>query len=125
MDTLPPLHLSLEHLAETEVAKIPYSLLDASPVLTHNFSRRTREYSVNLLECLVLCLRHEEDLVKLADEGDASVEAQCKSGASHGGLHGGEVVCHDKGGEEEESIRSGHAVTSEIGGVYFRWDDCK
>lgn len=125
MDTLPPLHLSLEHLAETEAAKISYGLLDASPVLAHNFPGGTREDSVNLLERLVLCLGHEEDLVNLADEGDASVEAQCKSGASHGILHGSEVVCHDKGGEEEEGIGSGHAVTSEIGGVYFRWDDCE
>lgn len=123
MKTLPPLHLSLEHLAETEAAKIPYSLLDASPILSHNLSRRTRKDGVNLLERLVLCLGHEEDLVNLADKGNASVEAQCETGASHGVLHGGEVVCHDKGGEEEESVRSGHAVASEIGGVYFRWDD--
>jgi hypothetical protein len=123
MKTLPPLHLSLEHLAETEAAKISHSLLDASPVLGHDFSRRTREDGVNLLKRLVLGLGHEEDLVDLADKGNASVEAQCKSGASHGVLHGGEVVCHDEGGEEEESVRSGHAIASEIGGVYFRWDD--
>lgn len=125
MSTLPPLHLSLEHLAETESAKISHSFLDASPVLGHNFSRGPRKDGVNLLERLVLCLGHEEDLVNLADKGNASVEAQCKTGASHGRLHGGEVVSHDKGGKEEESVRSGHAVTSEIGGVYFRWDDCE
>lgn len=104
MSTLSPLHLSLKHLAEPKTAKIPHSLLNASPVLRYNLSRGTRKDGVNLLERLVLCLGHEEDLVNLADKGNASVEAQRKAGASHGLLHGGEVVRHDKGGEEEEGV---------------------
>jgi hypothetical protein len=51
-------------LLESEAEKIVGSLLHILPVLSNELAGRLREDEVNLLESLVLGLRHEKELVK-------------------------------------------------------------
>jgi hypothetical protein len=51
-------------LLESEAEKIVGSLLHILPVLSNELAGRLREDEVNLLESLVLGLRHEKELVE-------------------------------------------------------------
>lgn len=92
-DALPP-----------KVDEVAHRLGDALEVLAHELGRRLAEEDVDLLERLVLRLRHEEQLVEPAEHGDAAVEAERQPRLCHRPLHVGEEVRHEPGAEEERHV---------------------
>ena len=86
-------------------------------ILPHQLPRRLTKQNINLLQRLVLRLRHKQQLVHPPQRRDAAVEAEREPDARHGPLHVGEEVGHEPGAEEERHVRGLHAVGAEIGRV--------
>lgn len=92
-------------------------------VLLNDHRSRLREELVDLLERLVLGLRHEDDLVEPAQHGNTTVETEGQTDTAHGVHHAGEVVGDDEGAEEEVGISGGHTVVTQVGGEDLRRND--
>ena len=106
-----------EHLPPPPPHQIAHVLRNAPQVLPYQLARRLAEQDIDLLQRLVLGLRHEEQLVEPADDGDAAVEAERQADAAHGGLHVGEEVGDEPGAEEERDVGGLHAVAAQVSGV--------
>ena len=119
----PPLIILNKHLPKPQMQQITRHLHRALRILPNQLPRRLLEKLVNLLQRLVLGLRHEEDLVEPAQHRNAPVKAQRQPRTRHRVLHPGEVVRHDEGGEEEPSGGGGHTVGTEVGGVDLGGND--
>lgn len=98
-------------------------LFRIGPILTDKVSRRPAENKVDLFQGLPLCLRHEEDLVEPADDRDGPVEPNQETRRGHRFLHAAKVVRHEERTQEQSRVRSGHAVTSQVGRVDLGRDD--
>ncbi|KAI6771384.1 hypothetical protein HG531_009009 [Fusarium graminearum] len=70
--------------------------------------------NIDLFKSLVLGLGHEEDLVDLTNESNATIKAESQASLAHSLLHGREVVGDDERCEEEESVGGSHSVTSKV-----------
>lgn len=112
-----------KHPPPPPVRQIRHILRHALEILPHQLPRRLTKQDINLLERLVLRLRHEEQLVEPAQHGDAAIEAEREADARHGGLHVGEEVGDEPGAEEEGDVRGLHAVAAQVGWVDFRGKD--
>jgi len=119
----PPLIILNKHLPKPQMQQITRHLHRALRILTNQLPRRLLEKLVNLLQRLVLGLRHEEDLVEPAQHRNAPVKAQRQPRTRHRVLHPGEVVRYDEGGEEEPAGRGRHAVGAQVRGVDFGGND--
>ena len=106
-----------EHSSPPEVKDIADGLGATLQILPHQLARRLAEQNVNPLKCLVLCLRHEEDLVEPADHSDTTVEAEGQTDPRHGRFHVAEEVGHQPGTEEQCDVGRLHAVATEISWV--------
>lgn len=58
-------------LLESEAEQIVGGFFDVLPVLGHKLAGRLGEDKIDLLERLILCLGHEEELVEPAHESDS------------------------------------------------------
>lgn len=114
-----PLLLEGEDLLPPESQQVVRRLLDVLPVLGDDLAGGPGEDEVDLLERLVLGLRHEEHLVKPTEDGDAAVEAERQTGARHGVHHAVEVVRDDEGRQEEPSVGGGHTVGTEVSWIHL------
>ena len=93
---------------------------DGAHILAHELRGRLAEEDVDLLECFVLRLGHEQQLVEPSQHGDAAVEAEREADARHGLLHVAEEVGDEPGAEEERHVRGLHPVAAEVGRVDLR-----
>ena len=124
IDTLPPWPaLVKEDPSPTASKEVSHGLLHIRHILPDYVHGGAREHEIDLLERHVLGLGHEEDLIYLAKHCDPAVEAEGPTGARHGVLHSGKVVCDDERSEEEEGIRCSHTVAAEIGRVDLGGND--
>jgi len=112
-----------EDAAPAEGNQIAEGLGAALKVLCDELAGRRGEEDVNLLKGLILSLRHEEDLIEPAEDGDAAVEAEREADARHGRLHVAKEVGDEPEAEEEGDVRGFHAVGAEVGGVDFGGED--
>lgn len=72
----------------------------ALQILSDELTCRLRGNDINLLEGLILGLRHEKNLVEPAYDGDVTGETQREADARHSGLHVAEETGDELGAEE-------------------------
>lgn len=74
----------------------PEELAQIACVQRDQLTCRHQKQLVNLLQCFVFGLGHEEQLVKEAQCRQATEETDRQAGVGHRLLHPFEVVCHDE-----------------------------
>ena len=127
MAILLPEHIRLadrrENLAPSKAKEVSDRDHRTPEILSHELACRLAEDDINLLQGLVLGLRHEEDLVEPSDHGDAAVESKSKTHSRHGLLHLREEVGDEERTEKEGDVAGFHSIGPEVSGVYFRGND--
>ena len=84
--------------------KVAGGLSNVTKVLLYQLTRRLAKENVDFFKCLILGLRHEQQLVEPAKNGNAAIEPQAEADACHGILHVAKEVGYEPGTEEERNV---------------------